>query len=97
MRIKYSGFNLACVCGLFAVLSMCGTATVSAATGEHVIDRGVLDRWSAPYRGWEYYGDHVIAAQPKIEGFEPLPHAKLTALQSETSTPSTESRLGFRG
>ena len=29
-----------------------------------------LDRWSAPYRGWHYWPDHVIPAEPKIPGHE---------------------------
>jgi predicted GH43/DUF377 family glycosyl hydrolase len=28
------------------------------------IDRALLDAWSAPYRGWHYYPDHVIAPHP---------------------------------
>lgn len=34
------------------------------------IDRQTLDLWSAPYRGWYYYPDHVIPSQPRIPGFE---------------------------
>ncbi|MCX6924572.1 MAG: hypothetical protein NT154_15360, partial [Verrucomicrobia bacterium] len=34
------------------------------------IDRETLDRWSAPYRGWHYWPDHVIPAEPKIPGHE---------------------------
>ena len=34
------------------------------------IDREVLDRWSAPYRGWHYWPEPVIPAQPKIPGYE---------------------------
>lgn len=33
------------------------------------IDRETLDRWSAPYRGWTYWPDHVIPSRPEIEGF----------------------------
>ncbi|HUT94166.1 MAG TPA: hypothetical protein VMY37_32195 [Thermoguttaceae bacterium] len=31
-----------------------------------------LDRWSAPYRNWHYWPDHVIPSEPKIEGYEPF-------------------------
>ncbi|MBK9137986.1 MAG: hypothetical protein IPM17_04385 [Verrucomicrobia bacterium] len=34
------------------------------------IDRETLDAWSAPFRGWHYWPDHVIPAQPKIPGYE---------------------------
>ncbi|MCZ7641112.1 MAG: hypothetical protein M5U12_36695 [Verrucomicrobia bacterium] len=46
---------------------------LSAAAGEApaaAIDPETLDRWSAPYRGWHYWPDHVIPAQPKIPGHE---------------------------
>lgn len=34
------------------------------------IDRETMDKWSAPYRGWHYWPDHVIAAEPRIPGYE---------------------------
>lgn len=34
------------------------------------IDRATLDEWSAPYRGWHYWPEHVIAAEPRIPGHE---------------------------
>src|ERR1019366_8989018 len=34
------------------------------------IDRETLDTWSAPYRGWRYWPDHVIPADPNITGHE---------------------------
>ncbi len=34
------------------------------------IDGVTLDQWSAPYRGWHYWPDHVIPAKPKISGYE---------------------------
>lgn len=34
------------------------------------IDRVTLQRWSAPYRSWYYWPEHVIPAQPRIEGYE---------------------------
>jgi hypothetical protein len=42
---------------------------VLGAAGE-ALDRQTIDTWSAPYRGWHYWPDHVIAAQPKIPGHE---------------------------
>jgi hypothetical protein len=34
------------------------------------IDQATLDKWSAPYRNWNYWPDHVIPAEPKIPGHE---------------------------
>lgn len=34
------------------------------------IDRETLDGWSAPYRGWHYWPEHVIPAKPGIPGYE---------------------------
>jgi len=34
------------------------------------IDAETVKNWSAPYRNWHYYPDHVIGAKPNIKGFE---------------------------
>jgi len=34
------------------------------------IDRKLMDKWSAPYRGWHYWPDHVITAEPNIVGYD---------------------------
>jgi hypothetical protein len=34
------------------------------------IDRPTLDRWSAPYRNWHYWPEHVVSSEPKIPGYE---------------------------
>lgn len=34
------------------------------------IDAETVKKWSAPYRNWHYYPDHVIAPKPNIKGFE---------------------------
>jgi predicted GH43/DUF377 family glycosyl hydrolase len=34
------------------------------------IDTHTVKQWSAPYRGWHYYPDHVIPAKPEIKGFD---------------------------
>lgn len=33
-------------------------------------DQETLDAWAAPYRGWHYYADPVIPAEPRIPGYE---------------------------
>jgi hypothetical protein len=40
------------------------------AESDVTVDRATLDRWSAPYRGWHYWPDPVIQAEPKIPGHE---------------------------
>lgn len=42
----------------------------SACSASEFIDRATLDQWAAPYRGWQYWPDHVIPAEPKIPGAE---------------------------
>ncbi|MEI6218909.1 MAG: hypothetical protein WCP86_08410 [bacterium] len=37
---------------------------------DKTIDLVTLDRWSAPYRNWSYWPDHVIDAEPNIQGYE---------------------------
>jgi len=36
------------------------------------IDAATLEKWSAPYRGWHYYPDHVVPPQPRIPGCEDI-------------------------
>ncbi len=52
---------------ILALLTLGWTAT---ATAGEAIDRQTLDEWSAPYRGWHYWPEHVIPARPKIPGHE---------------------------
>ncbi len=40
-----------------------------AVAGEE-IDSPTLDAWSAPFRGWHYWPEHVIPARPAIPGYE---------------------------
>ena len=35
-----------------------------------IIDADSVKQWSAPYRNWHYYPEHVIPAKPNINGFE---------------------------
>ena len=57
-----------CAPVLIALLCAC-----DALGGQHAakaIDRATLDAWAKPYRGWHYWPDHVIPAEPKIPGYE---------------------------
>ena len=46
------------------------TAQLEISTIPVNVDRSTLDLWSARYRNWRYWPDHVISAKPRIEGFE---------------------------
>lgn len=37
-----------------------------------IIDKNKIKEWSAPFRNWYYYPDHVILAKPNIKGFEDI-------------------------
>lgn len=54
--------------------SYAGPRTVELPTAvsdeEDIIDGDTIKKWSAPYRGWHYYPDHVIPPKPDIPGFE---------------------------
>ncbi|MCC7374537.1 MAG: family 43 glycosylhydrolase [Verrucomicrobiales bacterium] len=54
---------------LFGLLLLSPIFSV-ADTVETAIDRTILDRWSAPFRGWHYWPDHVIPAEPDIPGHD---------------------------
>lgn len=38
--------------------------------GRGDLDREILDQWAAPFRGWHYWPDHLIPAEPNISGHE---------------------------
>jgi len=54
---------------ILAVLSLVPSAAL-AGEGNAGIDQETLDRWAAPYRGWHYWPEHVIPADPQIPGFK---------------------------
>jgi beta-xylosidase len=57
---------------LWAVWPLVAASALRAAEGGTGadIDRATLDKWSAPYRGWQYWPEHVIPAEPNIPGYE---------------------------
>ncbi len=48
----------------------CGTMSAQDAEESMIIDTNTVKQWSAPYRNWHYYPDHVISGKPNIKGFE---------------------------
>jgi len=84
----------AVVCG---VLILSG-ADVWAAESQTAIDRPTLDRWSAPYRNWHYWPDHVIPADPKIPGYAEFKNTDCPCVyQLPGDAKWTMSFIGFDG
>ena len=63
------------------------------------IDRETLKRWSAPYRGWHYQAEHVIAAQPNIPGHEKFHNTDVPCVYQLPGQPDKwfMSFIGFNG
>jgi len=62
-------------------------AAAQVASASEEIGRETLDRWSAPYRGWTYYPDHVIPAEPKIAGHETFHNADVPCVYQLPDKP----------
>ena len=59
------------------------------------MNRATLDDWSAPFRGWNYHPDHVIGADPGMEGF---PNVHMTDCPTVYQIPGESRwRMGFIG
>jgi predicted GH43/DUF377 family glycosyl hydrolase len=56
--------------GVISVILTGGILVARGAEGSKTIGADAVKRWSAPYRGWHYYPDHVIPAKPNIKGYE---------------------------
>ena len=56
--------------GILSMLSACSSESSRATQKSVTIDAETVKKWSAPYRNWHYYPDHVIAPKPNIKGFE---------------------------
>jgi predicted GH43/DUF377 family glycosyl hydrolase len=51
-------------------LALVGTLEAAEAGAPPVIDRQTLDAWAAPYRGWCYWPEPIVPANPNIPGHE---------------------------
>lgn len=49
-----------------ALLPLFAASLLLAPAGAQVIDDATLSQWSAPYRGWHYWPEHVVPARPTI-------------------------------
>jgi predicted GH43/DUF377 family glycosyl hydrolase len=61
------------------------------------IDHATLARWSAPYRGWHYWPDHVVPARPVIGPIDLLGTDVPTVYQIPGSDRYFMSFIGFDG
>ncbi len=63
------------------------------------IDQATLDRWSAPYRGWHYWPEPIIPAEPMIEGFEDFKNTDVPTVYQLPNQPGRWflSFIGFNG
>jgi len=55
---------------VFVLLLACRIVPAQDSVDAMMIDTDTVKQWSMPYRGWHYYPDHVIPAEPNIKGFE---------------------------
>ena len=81
----------------FGVLSI--VVQVAWAAESPSIDHETLDRWSAPYRGWYYWPDPIIPAEPKIPGHEAFRNTDCPCVYQLPGQPSKwyMSFIGFNG
>jgi hypothetical protein len=74
-------------------------ATTLHAQQNTAVDRQTLARWSAPYRGWHYWPEPVISAQPKIPGHEAFHNTDAPCVYQLPGQPDRWflSFIGFNG
>lgn len=79
-------------------VAVASVSACMAVLGED-IDRATLDRWSAPYRGWHYWPDPVIPAQPNIPGHEAFQNTDCPCVFQLPGQPDRwyMSFIGFNG
>lgn len=82
-----SFFHMRRILWLLSVLTLSADLAHTAETLP--IDRETLDRWSAPYRGWHYWPDHVIPAEPRIPGHEEFRNADVPCVYQLPGQPNT--------
>ena len=60
--------NVAAISILVGAAAWLSPAEGALAPATDDIDRATLDQWSAPYRGWHYWPEHVVPSVPEIAG-----------------------------
>jgi len=69
-----------------------GLSAVESAAPD--IGREIVDKWSAPYRGWHYLPEHVIASAPKIPGRKNFKHTDSPCVYQFYSCPACRVAMG---
>ena len=80
-------------------LLLCTAITHAQNQSASQIDRAMLDAWSAPYRGWHYWPEPIIAAEPKVPGFEEFKNTDCPTIYQLPGQPDRwfMSYIGFNG
>jgi hypothetical protein len=83
-------------CGLHIVA---GLYCPRPALADLAVDAATLDRWAASYRGWHYYPEPVIPAEPKIPGHESFRNTDVPCVYQIPGNPELYymSFIGFDG
>ena len=70
-----------------------------AVDSDRQIDRATLDAWSAPYRGWHYHAEPIIASDFKIPDHEQFHSFDVPTVYQVPGQPATwfMSFIGFNG
>ncbi|MBW8040795.1 MAG: DUF4380 domain-containing protein [Planctomycetes bacterium] len=82
----------------FSMLTGCSSVSADNSAISAPPDISTVKRWSAEFRGWHYYPDHVIPARPNIKGFEDV---KMTDVPTVFQLPGGDkwymTFIGFDG
>jgi hypothetical protein len=74
-----------------------GIAAMQTARAQ-TLDAATLAAWSAPFRGWSYWPDHVVPAHPEVPGFDDIEATDVpTVFQLPGDDKWYMSFIGFNG
>lgn len=86
------------IAGLLSAAGVLAAAWALAAEPAEQIDQATLDAWSAPFRNWSYWPEHVIPAKPQIEGFSDIDGTDVPTVYQLPGDPRWYmSFIGFNG
>ncbi len=70
MSLRRRPIRIPVILGALSIALACEPLPTQSAEKSMTTDERTIKQWSAPYRGWHYYPDHVIPAKPNIKGFD---------------------------
>jgi len=94
-------FHLRCLLsvglGVWFLMGLSARSWAQAPIAE--MDRATLDRWAAPYRGWHYWPEPIIPAEPKIPDYEAFHNVDVPCVFQLPGQPDRwyMSFIGFHG